>query len=95
MLEKIRDIELHYETYGVGEPLLLLHGGTGAGVPPTSATASKTSGLWPTRAVPSPWTRTIRTSSSALERPDASASSASTRAPVAAPSSSAVSRART
>lgn len=32
MLEKIRDIELHYETCGTGEPLLLMHGGTGAGV---------------------------------------------------------------
>jgi pimeloyl-ACP methyl ester carboxylesterase len=32
MLEKIRDIELHYETSGTREPLLLLHGFTGAGV---------------------------------------------------------------
>ncbi|HEY3139408.1 MAG TPA: alpha/beta hydrolase [Blastocatellia bacterium] len=31
-IEKINDIEIYYETRGEGEPLVLLHGGGGAGV---------------------------------------------------------------
>jgi pimeloyl-ACP methyl ester carboxylesterase len=31
-IERVNDIEMYYETRGAGEPLLLLHGGGGAGV---------------------------------------------------------------